>query len=259
MANTPNVQNIHFAYALRRVQNGWTPDRRKQYFGWLHDTLTKDGGKSFAGYVRAIREDAIAHLPPADAASVAWLLGDVAKVDLSRLPQPQGPAVGWNTDSALALFTEPLRGRDFANGKRMFAAGRCVACHRFAGDGGYAGPDLGSLGKRFAIRDILVAICEPSQSISEQYQASKITRKDGGVQYGRLIFRNDQELAIAMDAYDLGTLTKIASADVASVEPSQVSLMPPGTIAAMNRDELMDLIAYLVAGGDKKHAVFQAR
>jgi hypothetical protein len=27
----------------------------------------------------------------------------------------------------------------------------------------------------------------------------------------------------------------------------------------MNRDEVMDLVAYLVSGGDRKHAVFQPR
>jgi len=259
MANTPNVQNIHFAAAIRRVQAGWTLADRKRYFGWLNDTLQKDGGKSFAGYVRAIREDAIAHLPPADAAAVSWLLGDVAKVDLGTLPTPKGPAGGWTTDTALALFADELAGRNHDNGKRMFAAGRCVACHRFRGEGGYAGPDLGSLGKRFTIRDILVAICEPSQSISEQYMASKVTLREGAVRYGRMIWRNEQELALAMDPYDLGALTKLPAADVASVEASQVSLMPPGTIAAMGKDEVMDLIAYLVSGGDRKHKVFQPR
>ena len=48
-------------------------------------------------------------------------------------------------------------------------------------------------------------------------------------------------------------------ADVASVEASQVSLMPPGTIAAMGKDEVLDLVAYLVSGGDRKHKVFQPR
>lgn len=259
MANTPNVQNIHYAYAIRSVQAGWTLDDRKRYFGWLNDTLQKDGGKSFAGYVRAIREDAIAHLPGADAAAVSWLLGDVGKVDLTKLPAPKGPAGGWTTETALALFADGLAGRDHENGKRMFGAGRCVACHRFRGEGGYAGPDLGSLGKRFTIRDILVAICEPSQSISEQYQASKVTLADGGVRYGRLIWRNDQELALAMDPYDLSELTKLPATTVTGVEPSQVSLMPPATIATMNKDEVMDLIAYLVSGGDRKHAVFQKR
>lgn len=259
MANTPNTQNIHYAYSIRRVQTGWTLDDRKYYFTWLNDSLQKDGGKSFAGYIRAIREDAIAHLTAKDAAAVSWLLGDIATVDLSTLPFPKGPAFPWTTNSAMQLFTDELSGRDYEQGKQMFAAGRCVACHRFQGSGGYSGPDLGSVGKRYSIRDILVAICEPSQSISEQYQASKITLTDGTTQYGRLIYRNDRELAIASNPFDLGVLTRIPIGTVADIEVSQVSMMPPATIAPMNKDELMDLIAYLVSGGDRKHKVFRRK
>ncbi len=259
MANTPNSQNIHYAYAIRRVQSGWTLDLRKYYFTWLHDTLKKDGGKSFAGYIRAIREDAIAHLTPEDAAAVSWLLGDIATVDLGTLPLPKGPPGAWTMDSVMPLFATELAGRDFENGKQMFSAGRCVACHRFQGSGGYSGPDLGSVGKRYSIRDILIAILEPSQSISEQYQASKVELANDKVLYGRLIYRNDRELAIGMNPHDLSVLTKVPRADVVRIEPSPVSMMPPATIALMNQDEVMDLIAYLVAGGDRRHRVFKPR
>lgn len=259
MANTPNSQNIHYAYSLRRVQAGWTLEARKFYFSWLHDTLQKSGGLSFAGYIRAIRDDAIAHLDAKDAAAVSWLLGDVAAVDLDSLPMPKGPPVGWTLECAAQLFATALVARDFENGKQMFSAGKCVACHRFQGAGGYSGPDLGSVAKRYSIQDILVAICEPSQSISEQYQASKVLRKDGGVLYGRLIYRNDRELAVAANPYDYGDLTKVPIADVQSVELSQVSMMPPATIALMNKDELADLMAYLISGGDPRHKVFQPK
>ncbi|MEZ6036128.1 MAG: c-type cytochrome [Planctomycetota bacterium] len=261
MANTPNTQNILYAYALRRVSNGWTLDDRKEYFGWLKDALEKSGGKSFSGYVRAIRDDAIAHLPPAEQAAVAWLIGEVVTVDLGALPQPKGPPGGWTLSSAKALFDGlpdgQLRGRDFDDGKQMFSAGRCVVCHRVAGNGGYAGPDLGSVGKRFSIGDMLTAICEPSATISEQYIASIVTLKDGETLVGRLIYRNDTELAVACNPFDFSQLEKRPAGDVTSIENSPVSMMPPGTIALMNADELQDLIAYLVAGGDKNHAVFK--
>jgi putative heme-binding domain-containing protein len=259
MANTPNSQNIHYASVLRRVRTGWTLADRKFFFTWLRDTLQKSGGLSFAGYMRAIRQDAIEHLPPQDAAAVAWLLGDVAAFDLTKLPLPKGPAGGWTTETALPLFEKGLTGRDHANGKEMFAAGRCVVCHRFNGTGGYSGPDLGSVGKRFSVADIVVAICEPSRTISEQYMASKVLLKEGGVRYGRIIERTDKEIAIAANPFDLGELTRLPLDHVETVEPSPVSLMPPATVAMMNAEELRDLVAYLVAGGDPKHEVFRKR
>ena len=259
MANTPNSQNIHYSYALRRVQSGWSRDDRKFYFGWLKDTLQKSGGKSFAGYIRAIRDDAIEHLPAAEAASVSWLLGEVAAFDLSALPVPEGPGGGWTLGSALDLFDGELSARDFERGKRMFSAGRCIACHRIAGSGGYAGPDLGSVGKRFSVRDILAAVCDPNETIAEQYQASTVTLRDGEQLWGRIIYRDEREIAVACNPYDFADLSKRPSDQVAEIELSPLSMMPPGTVAGMNADELRDLVAYLIAGGNKKHRVFKPR
>ena len=95
--------------------------------------------------------------------------------------------------------------------------------------------------------------------MSEQYQASTITLKEGGMLYGRVIYRNEKEIALAANPFDFSVLTKTPIGDVASVEPSQVSMMPPGTIAPMNKDELSDLIAYLISGGDPKHKVFKTK
>lgn len=257
MANTPNIQNIQYAYSLRRVQSGWTLEDRKYYFTWLNDTLKKSGGQSFAGYIRAIREDAIQHLTPEDASAVSWLLGEIETVDLSSLPNPKGPAVAWTVDQAMELFKEEMSGRNFENGKEMFSAGRCVACHRIQGSGGYSGPDLGSVGKRYSIRDILQSICEPSATISDQYTASNVTLKDGSGLYGRVIFKNDEETAIALNPFNFGELTKMPTDTIQSIEPASTSLMPPGMINGMNSEELKDLIAYLISGGNRRHAVFK--
>ncbi len=259
MANTPNTRNIHYAYCLRIVKNGWTLEDRKTYFGWLKDSLANSGGRSFAGYIRAIRQEAIDQLDAKDASLLAELLGDVGSIDLSTLPAPKGPPGAWTVETAMKLFENKLSGRDFANGKKMFSAGRCIACHRFEGEGGHSGPDLGSVGHRFSIRDIIVAICEPSESISEQYMASLVTLKDGRSLYGRLIYKNEQEVGVASNPFDFSQVNKAPTGQVEKIEFSQVSMMPPGTIAGMNADEVKDLIAYLVAGGNPKQEAFQKK
>ncbi len=258
MASTPNTRNIHYAYCLRRVRQGWTLEHRKDYFGWLNDSLENSGGRSFTGYIRAIREDAIEHLAPEDAAAVAGLLKEIGTIDLSKLPTPVGPPVAWTVDSAMKLFEGDLRGRNFENGKKMFSGGLCIACHRFGGSGGTSGPDLGSVGMRFSIRDIIVSICEPSQSISEQYLASIVSLKDGSTLHGRLIYKNDKEVAVAPNPFNNAEFKKAPADQVTKIEYSQTSMMPPGMIAAMNADELKDLIAYVVSGGNPKHEAFQA-
>jgi putative heme-binding domain-containing protein len=257
MANTPNTRNIHYAYFLRRVRSGWSLDDRKYFFGWLNDALAKDGGKSFAGYIRAIRKDAIAQLETKDVELLTGLLADFPAFDLSKLPKPKGPPTAWTVETAMKLFGPELRGRDFENGKKMFSAGYCIACHRVAGEGGHSGPDLGSLGNRFAIRDILVAICEPSASVSDQYLASVVTLKDGEELNGRLIVRNDREVGVATNPFDLSQVAKAPADQVVGITSSQVSMMPAELLTGMNRDELMDLIAYLLSGGNAEHKAFK--
>ncbi|MDX1566070.1 MAG: c-type cytochrome, partial [Phycisphaeraceae bacterium] len=204
-----------------------------------------------------IREDAIRHLSPSEAKAVDWLIGEVAVVDLSKLPMPKGPGVAWTQEGVMKLFKAPLWGRDYKNGERMFAAGRCIACHRIKGKGGYSGPDLGSVAKRFSIQDIVTSILEPSKTISDQYQASQVILKNGQVYYGKVIYHNDEELALVTSAFDPSKVTKIPARDVKKVEPSAISMMPPGLINGMNREEVKDLMAYLLSGGNPKHKVFK--
>ena len=256
MANTPNTRNIHYAYFLRRVRSGWTLDDRRYFFGWLNEALAKDGGRSFAGYIRAIRKDAIAQLETKDVELLTGLLADFPAFDLSKLPKPKGPPTAWTIESAMKLFERELRGRDFENGKNMFSAGYCIACHRFAGEGGHSGPDLGSVGSRYTIRDILFAIIEPSASISDQYVASVVKLKDGDTLNGRLIFRNDKEIGVATNPFDMNQVTKAPADQVEAIKHSQVSLMPAELLGGMNRDELMDLMAFLLSGGNSQHKVF---
>jgi hypothetical protein len=41
-----------------------------------------------------------------------------------------------------------------------------------------------------------------------------------------------------------------------SIEPSPISMMPPSLINTMNKEDILDLLAYLISGGDRKHELF---
>ena len=53
------------------------------------------------------------------------------------------------------------------------------------------------------------AIIEPSKTISEQYQASIVTLKNGVSHFGRIIYKNENELVLAPSAFTLGETQKI--------------------------------------------------
>ena len=44
--------------------------------------------------------------------------------------------------------------------------------------------------------------------------------------------------------------------EISSREVSKVSVMPPGLINVLTKDEILDLLAYLASGGDEKAAAF---
>ncbi|MCB1092900.1 MAG: hypothetical protein KDL87_15290, partial [Verrucomicrobiae bacterium] len=43
---------------------------------------------------------------------------------------------------------------------------------------------------------------------------------------------------------------------VKSIEPSPVSPMPPMLLAMLNQDEILDLVAYVLSGGDRGNGMF---
>jgi hypothetical protein len=44
---------------------------------------------------------------------------------------------------------------------------------------------------------------------------------------------------------------------VLSIEPSKTSPMPTGLLNLLTRDEILDLVAYVLSGGDEKHEMFR--
>ncbi len=51
--------------------------------------------------------------------------------------------------------------------------------------------------------------------------------------------------------------TVVKQADIESIEASPISQMPTGLINSLNAEELRDLIAYLLSGGNKRSSVFR--
>ena len=45
--------------------------------------------------------------------------------------------------------------------------------------------------------------------------------------------------------------------NLVSIEPSPLSMMPPGLINTMSKDDILDLLAYFISGGDPKSSMFR--
>jgi putative heme-binding domain-containing protein len=255
----PNILNIHLLFCLKDVRSGWSMNDRKAYLGELQNLATKKGGNMFTGYIQKIRESAIASVPEKDRISLQYLMGEVKSVDLAKLPRAEGPGVAWTVDSALKILQqEPLQGRSFSNGKKMFSAGLCVACHRYGNEGGGVGPDLTNLAKRSDYKSMLESTIHPNMVVSEQFEQHELKMKDGSVVMGRVVTEENGEYSLVQSGLEPLKLTKIQKSEVAEKTGSKISMMPGGLINSMNAEELKDLIAYFVSGGDRKHKVFRS-
>ena len=260
LSKVPPAQQTYLATVLSEASSGWTPALQDQYFKWFANAFTYKGGRSYIGFIDKARKKALAHTPADktnyyDTLSGGGLLTESGN-DLADLPQPKGPGKRRTKEEALAILEEPLANRDFVTGKNMFAATLCSSCHTMRGEGGNIGPDLTQVGTRFTAKDILEHTIDPSKEVSDQYAATIFSMKDGSSILGRLINEDDGKYFVSQNPFSPQTLREISKSDVTSTKHSTVSLMLPGLINRLNDEEIKDIIAYMVAGGNKDHEVY---
>src|SRR5439155_17647179 len=64
LAEAPTQEEqIEYAKSLRMLKTGWTPPQRKEYFFWFLKAVHFKGGASLEGFLKNIKDDAIANLP----------------------------------------------------------------------------------------------------------------------------------------------------------------------------------------------------
>ncbi len=263
LANVPPAQQTFLATVLGKADSGWTPETREEYFTWIHDAFQYKGGRSYVGFIDRARKMALTRVDKADferyneLSGAAMLTGsgnDLVNTDV----QPEGPGRRWTVEEALAVV-DTLAERDLVKGKAMYAATLCISCHTMQGEGGFIGPDLTQLGTRFSAKDILEATINPSDVISDQYHATIFELKDGGSIVGKLTDEDDNNYFVSQNPFDPETLRTLPKNTVASTKNSEVSIMLPGLINRLNEEELKDLMAYLISGGNPEHEVYKPK
>ena len=243
--NMPSAQNLHYAYCLRVVKGPWTEGQRRQYFEWFNDAASKSGGVSYKGFIQSLRKAALENATQEERTMInAWKL-EVVSNPFKNLPQPKGPGKSWSLDD-ISKLTD-LDKADLKNGQKMFQACLCLACHQVSGQGGAAGPDLTRAASRFQLIDMGEAIIDPNKVISDQFQFSLITKKDGSFVTGKVLDEKDGNLIVAISPFDFSQTTEIAKAEVKDIKPSPISPMPPALINRLNEKELKDLMGYLMS------------
>jgi len=259
MGNPGQIEKVHYAYLLHRQTCGWPFEKKEQYFRWVQNALEAEGGVSYRGYLRKMRASVLECTPPEIRERIQHLIVDddnVAKY-LTDIPDTEGPGEDWTVEQITKLYISDTAARDYAQGKDMYKAGLCLACHSIAGKGGAIGPNLDGASARFDVAYMLRSILHPSDAISNQYTDTNIHTKDGEEITGRILSENDQNITISTNPFDSSSVEVIDKSVVVSREESDVSPMLPGLILGMNREEILDLLAYIYSSGNPKDSRFK--
>lgn len=261
LANVPPAQQTYLATVLGNAKVGWTPESYETYFTWIHDSFRFKGGRSYVGFIDRARKMALSHVSKSEyekynEMSGAALLTGSGNDLAQNTVQPEGPGKRWTVDDAQPLMEE-LSGRDLERGKAMYAASLCLSCHTMQSEGGIVGPDLTQLGTRFSPKDILESTINPNAVISDQYAATIFYLQDGSSVLGKLTNEDEEKYYVSQNPFAPNVLREIPKKEVTNKKLSDISVMMPGLINRLNEEELKDLMAYLISGGNPDHEVFQ--
>ena len=253
--NGADQQKVTYLYYARNAKEGWTIDQRKSYFAAIAEARTKSGGASYQGFLNNIEKECYDNANDADRLAIE-ALGLRKPFKLKELPKPQGPGKAYTMADLLAMEGQ-LKGRNYANGLKMFSAAQCVQCHRFYGEGGATGPDMTQSAGRFSFKDMAESIIEPSKIISDQYRAFNITTTGGKKISGKIVTDTKDLVTILTDPIDSTKIVEVKRADIEEIKPSAVSMMPENLLSTLNKNEVLDLMAYLLSRGDPNNAMFK--
>ncbi|MEC5126439.1 PVC-type heme-binding CxxCH protein [Verrucomicrobiales bacterium BCK34] len=125
------------------------------------------------------------------------------------------------------------------DGREVFRR-TCAACHQLYGEGGVIGPDLTGSG-RADLDYFLINTLFPSEDVSPDYRLVTLTLKDGRTLLGNVVEESGKVLTFRQ----VGQVDRIDTSEIKSREVSGVSLMPPGLLDSMRKEDVRDLFLYL--------------
>lgn len=136
-------------------------------------------------------------------------------------------------------------GRSLKRGADVFKSSGCGQCHRLGDGKGGIGPNLIGIADRKKPAEILESILEPSAKIDDKYADTILITVDGRAVQGRIETETDDAVVLRSTG-TFNDSVAIAKKDIEERMLSKVSSMPRGMVNHLERDELLDLLAYVL-------------
>jgi putative heme-binding domain-containing protein len=167
--------------------------------------------------------------------------------------------VAWTYEQLAAELPRLQSGRSFANGERCFLKASCFACHQVQQQGGRIGPDLTLIRDKYKTpEELLRHILLPSEKVEEKYATVIVETTDGQLFKGVMVGETETEIQISENPLVSCEPRVLKKDDIEDLTRSQLSPMPEQLLNTLVRaEDVLDLLAYLMAGGDPQAPSFQ--
>jgi putative heme-binding domain-containing protein len=156
----------------------------------------------------------------------------------------------WKTDDLAPELSKLDTGRNLARGKEAFTKLACASCHQLGAEGVSYGPELTDVFSRYQNNslEVLRHIIEPSLVVSNRYRGYDFELNNSDELSG-LIANDAGELLTIQSGPAASLIQTVKKADIRSQVPQRSSLMPSGLLNTLSAEEILDLLAFLKAGG----------
>jgi len=169
--------------------------------------------------------------------------------------------LGRNTEWKLADLADDVmhiehRANSFDVGEKLFSVASCIGCHKMNGQGANVGPDLTQLPKEYKPTDVLQHMLEPSKKIDKKYQSNVFQMESGRVVSGLIVKEEADSVHVVDNPTAPDKVRILAKSEIEERSVSTVSIMPQGVLNKLTKEEIIDLLAFVVSKGDKKSPIF---
>ena len=182
-------------------------------------------------------------------------------VFLAKNPQKKIKITEWKHTDFVDDLKRVNQHRDFASGKQLFTSLGCAQCHKMSKDnagglGQSVGPNIDETMKKYKhdAGVVLREILESSRNIEEKYRQTVVALEDGRTRTGVIASEDDATLTLLSGSPPKEIQISKQAIDDRITSP--VSIMPSGLLNSLDKEQVLDLLAYLLAGGKHDDPAF---
>ncbi len=244
--DSTQYQQLRMARMLMHLKEGWAENTKTAFLNWLLRSRLMIGGHQLRERLTDIRTDFYKILTDGDKSTHAKLIEKIDQpIDSGDLSTNRPLVQQWKMEDLTKDLSAFSHNRPDEDGVRALTAASCLKCHKVGTRGGQIGPDLTNVAKRFNASQILESIIQPSKVVDPKYSYSVYVLIDGTSVSGRPVGVSSKTLKLEVNPFTQETI-EVNRNDIDESYPGKTSPMPSGLLDTLNKEEIKDLISYLI-------------